>query len=359
MKVAMLGAWNTDSGASIHAELVGRAWKKMGIDLEVFTFYRRSFHGTALTKRAKDEEDYVNRCFTVYGIPNAEMNTEPILRSDFDIFVAQDLGMVPMRDLLAIFPEIKKKAKTINVIHDCRLSDKPEFFKFNWDHVVCFDQRYYDFLKVAYPEGRLSIIPYPSYPYAPRDKDEAREALGLPKEKKIVLVFGQAAGSALNTTLALDRLAKKYDIMLLLVTEVEIILQDFKLIKDKVDFEMKIVERSPDMELLYDYLHASDCMIYNKHSVGNLAVVGSTVFQCMGSGCPIVSLESNFVYPFNKEVIKYRNFYELEESLIDIFEKGPKYQENQKAVVDYLEDKSAEPTAERFIKLFESVLQKG
>ena len=57
-----------------------------------------------------------------------------------------------------------------------------------------------------------------------------------------------------------------------------------------------------------------------------VVVVGSTVSQCMGSGCPIVALDSNFVYSFNREVIKYRDFYELEDNLVDVFEEGKKYQ---------------------------------
>ena len=355
MKIGMMGAWNTDSGASIHAELVGRAWVEMGIDLKVISFYRHSFHGTALTKKV--DEDYVTRCFTVYGVPHPELDATPILESDFDIFVTQDLGMIPMANLLNIFPQIKKKAKTVNVVHDGELSKKPEYFKFDWDHVVCFDDRYRDFLKQAYPEGLLSIIPYPAFPYNPGDMAKAREELGLPQDKKIVLLFGQAAEYALNTTVVLDRLADKYDVMMLLLTEVEPVLQLFKDIQDKPKFDLKIVERSPDQDLLYKYLYASDCMIYNKQSMP-INVVGSTVFQCMGSGCPILSRESNFVYPFHREVIKHHNYYELEDNLIDIFEKGKKYQAQQKAIVDYLDLMSAKPTAERFLELFDILLKK-
>ncbi|MEA3488781.1 MAG: hypothetical protein U9R44_00360 [Candidatus Omnitrophota bacterium] len=357
MKIAMLGSWNTDSGASIHAELVGRAWVEMGIDLRVFSFYRHSFHGTALTKTALEEENYVTRCFTVYGVPTPEMNTTPLLEEDYDIFVVQDLGMIPMTHLLDIFPQIKKKAKTINVIHDGELSEKPEFFHFDWDHVVCFDRRYYDFLKQGYPEGKLTIIPFPSYPYRPGDMEKARKELGLPMDRKIVLVFGGAADYSVNASLVLDRLADRYDIMLLLVTEIEKVLEDFERIKGKTKFELKIIERSPDMEMLYRYLYASDCMMYNKPSMP-IIVVSSTVFQCMGAGTPILALDSNFTDSFNREVLKHVNFYELEENFIDIFEKDKKYQMQQKAIVDYLEQHSAMQVAERFIKLFESLLKK-
>lgn len=357
MKIAMMGAWNTDSGASIHAELVGRAWAEKGIDLKVFSFYRHSFHGTALTKKQDDEEDYVTRCFTVYGAPHPELDTKPILDADFDVFVVEDLGMLPMNQLLAIFPQIKKRAVTVNIIHDGALSEKPEFFKFDWDHNVCFDDRYYRFLKPAYPEGRLTRIPYPAAPYLPGDMKKAREELGLPQDKKIVLMFGAAAEHALNTTLVLDRLSKQYDIKLVVVTEVEKVLEDYGMILPRVNFDLEIIERSPDMDLLYKYLYASDCMIYNKHSKP-VVVLASTVFQCLGSDCPIVSLDSNFVYNFHREILKYRNFYELEDNLIDIFEHGPKYQDHKEATRLYLKDYSAEPTADKFLRLFDTLLKR-
>ena len=64
------------------------------------------------------------------------METAPILEADFDIFVVQDLGMLPMDHLLDIFPQIQKKAKMVSVVHDGELSRKPEYFKFDWDHVA-------------------------------------------------------------------------------------------------------------------------------------------------------------------------------------------------------------------------------
>ncbi len=356
MKIAMMGAWNTDSGASIHAELMGRAWVEKGMDLKVFTFYRHSYHGTALTKGPEEEENYVTRCFPVYGAPGAGMDAAAILEADYDIFVAQDLGMLPMDQLLDIFPEIKKKAKTVNIVHDGELSKKAEYFRFDWDHVVCFDDRYYNFLKKKYPESKLSIIQYPSYPLKLGDKEKARAELGLPRDKKIVLMFGQAARYALNTAMVLDRLSERYDIMLLLVTEGKLVLEEFNRIGPKVKFDLNIVQTSPEMDLLYRYFHASDCMIYNKPSMP-IQVVGSTVFQCMGARCPIIALDSNFVYSFDREVIKYRDYYDLEENMIDVFEKGRKYREQQRAVMDYLEEKSTGPTAERFLQLF-NILQK-
>ncbi len=357
MKVAMMGSWNTDSGAAIHAELLGRALVDKGIDLKVFSFYRHSFHGTAFTKNPDEEESYVTRCFTVYNVPNEEMNTSVILAEDFDVFVVEDLGMIPMRPLLDIYPQIKKRAKTVNIIHDGELSDKPEFFRFDWDHVVCFDDRYRDFLKNAYQEAKISVIPFPSYPLKIGDKVEAREELGLPKEKKIVLFFGPSAVSAVNVPVVLDRLSEKYDIMGLLVTEAEAVLGRFNRIMGKTKFEMRVIEKAPSTDLLYKYLHASDCVIYDKESVPRV-VVSSTIFQCLGAGCPFVAYDSNYTHSFSREILKYDNYYELEENIVDIFEKGRKYHTQQQAMVSFLEENSASVVADKFIALFDILLKR-
>ena len=88
MKIGMMGGWNTDSGASFHAELVGRAWVEQGHDLKVFTFYDYAFHGTQITGK---DEDYVTRCFTVSRSETQELDPVPFLTEKYDIFVAQDI----------------------------------------------------------------------------------------------------------------------------------------------------------------------------------------------------------------------------------------------------------------------------
>jgi hypothetical protein len=88
-------------------------------------------------------------------------------------------------------------------------------------------------------------------------------------------------------------------------------------------------------------------------------VVASSVFQCLGSKCPILVRDSNFVHSFGWEVLRHEHYYELEDNLVDVFEKGKKYQRQQRAVEDYLEDNAAEPTAEKFLRLFDDLLKKG
>lgn len=128
MKVAIMGAWNTDSGASIHAESIGRSFAKLGHKINVLTFFKDSFHGTAIVG---EDEDYVKRCFTVSSDENIQLLTTPFLASDYEFFVAEDHGMLPLDHLGRIFHWIKKKAKTIAVIHDGNLKEDPDFYQFD------------------------------------------------------------------------------------------------------------------------------------------------------------------------------------------------------------------------------------
>jgi hypothetical protein len=110
-----MGGWNTDSGAFIHSEFIGRGFIELGHKLKVFTFLRKSFHGTVIT--GKDEE-WVERCFSVSSRVPQILDPIPFLTSNYQFFVVEDLGMLPKDHLGKIFHRIKKKAKTINVIHD-------------------------------------------------------------------------------------------------------------------------------------------------------------------------------------------------------------------------------------------------
>jgi len=164
MKIAIMGGWNVGSGASVHSELIGRELAK-NHELTIFTFYNDSYHGNAFLG---EDENYVIRCFTKFGDKNPSLDTKPFLEEDYDIFIVEDLGMLPIDLLKKIYPEIKKKAMTINVIHDGDVSDKDGFYDFDWDAIVCFDERYKKFVKTKYPEEKIHIIPYPSIPLKPR-----------------------------------------------------------------------------------------------------------------------------------------------------------------------------------------------
>jgi hypothetical protein len=353
MRIGMICAWNSNSGASIHAELVGRAWVEMGHELSVFSFYPYSFHGTALVN---EDESYVTRCFTTSTADEVRFDPRPLLAAQYEVFVVQDHGMIPNDPLGKIFHRIRKRAKTVAVIHDGKLSEDPSFYQFPWDAVVAFDDRYRSFLAEAYWDEKIVEVPYPAYPLVPGDMSVARARLGLPAERKIILLFGPAAASAVEAIPALNDLCQEdANRMILLVTEDEEALQGFRAARNAGGLRIEIREEAPGIQKLYDYLYASDALLLHKYSAGH-AVISSTVFQCLGSGCPIVALDSNYLYPFRQgEVLIYRDLEGLKAHLRDALSKGEGFARSRQAVETFLAKNNATEVARRFIELFGSL----
>ena len=345
MRIAMMSAWNETSGVSIHAELVGREWVKAGNELKVFSFLEEDFHGHALIGT---DEDYVIRCF---GTPERSnyLNPIPFLREDYDFFVAQDLGMLPRDKLGKIFYRIRKKAKTILVVHTNKLKDDPSFYQFDFDAVVCFDYRFKNFLKEVYPEDKIHIIPFPCHPWKEGNKEEARRKLGLPLNKKIIFVFGQKWINMLDTVPMLLDISKEYPLLLLIFSAAQRV-YGFEKLGKAVTIRKEVLEQ----EKIYDYLYAADAMIFGKHSLKG-AVLSSTAHLIMGSGCPIIARDSNFFEMMSKEVLKYRNLEEFRENLISVFDRDERYKECCQAAKEYVEKNSSDKIADKFLKLFKEL----
>ncbi len=353
MKIALMGGWNTDSGASVHTELIGRNFVKLGHDLKVFTFFDYAFHGSQITG---EDEDYVIRCFTVSSYPEQKLNAVPFLVNDYEIFVTEDLGMLP-KDLLAkIFLHIKRKAKTVTVIHDGKLTDDPSFYQFDWDAIVSFDHRYRDFLIKGYPPEKVHIISYPALPWNPGDKKEAREKLGIPMDKKVIYSFGPGALRALKIIDPLKELCEKYPVMFLITAGEDDILNAYKEKLKDWKCELKLIKEAPPIEKLYEYLYASDLLLYHRESKPHV-VLASTIFQCLGSGCPIVASESNFTELHGEEILKFSNSEELKQAVIDVFEQTDRYKKTIEKAKEFATKNSAEEVAKKFIKLFENLLK--
>jgi len=339
MDIGMMSAWNLDAGPSVHAELVGREWVGMGHGLSVYSFLSSDFHGTTFV--GKDEK-YVIRCFgTQKGL-----DPRPILQAKLRIFIVQDLGMLPKDELGKIFHHIRKKAKTVNVIHDAELSDNPSFYQFEWDAVVCFDERYKSFLREVYPEGIIHMIPFPCRPVSKGNKIEARRKLGLPLDRRLLLVFGQHVKDDLEMLQAISSLGRDYPISLLIASK----RAPDQIVAENIQIEVR--REAPDMERLYSYLHAADALLLHRKTEKK-AVVSSTTHQCLGAGCPIVALDSPFFEYFENEVLKYRTVDEFEANLAEVLVDGERVKRTLHAAEEYAKRNSAQRVAERFIELFE------
>lgn len=346
MKFGLMGAWNVDSGAAVHTEIFGRSLIEIGHQLTVFTYLKENFHGTAILK---EDEDYVNRCFTTWNTPLPKFNTIPFLTTDYNYFIAEDHGMFPLDSLAKIFHWIKKKAKTLTVIHDAGLKEDPSFYQFDWDAIVCFDDRYQNFLTKAYPKNLVHIIPHPCLPWKPGNKERSRKELNLSQNERIVFLFGQTAHFGVEIFPILKKLAKSYPLKVLIVSKFPPTLQSWLPIA-QTEKIVEIKQEAPDIYRLYQYLYAADAFIYHKPPTQGITVA-SSIFQCLGSGCPTIALKSNFTYPFHDNIMLYQEPNGLEKWLVNILDETALYKKMMKKTKQFVNDNSAQTITLKIIKL--------
>ncbi len=350
MKITMMSRWNIPCGVSIHAELVGRAWVEMGHELKVLAPVEWEDYKSDL------DEPYVKRCYRLPRPDKKEdhfFDPEPFKDLDCDVFVVQNLEILPMEDLLRIYPQIRKRCKTIFVVHEGKAPKDEIFYKFDWDAIVCFDGRYKRFLEKIYPRDKIFIIPYPCHPIMHGNKIEARKRLGLPLDKKIVFNYGIGVYRHLHLLPTIKRVNEDYPLILLTMTHIEDWYELFEAVSSIYPF---IDLRKGDIPIrdLYTYLHASDALLVHKDSA-EAVVVPSTAFLCLGSGCPILAYDTNFFETFDKEVFKYS---ELGSALREVFEGSDRVRSTLKTAEKFVMMNSSSIIAERFIRLFESIEDK-
>lgn len=353
MKIAIMTRWNVPSGQSAHAEPLGQAWLEMGHQLKVF-----APQGIDLLLVRQDDKPFVHRCYflDVWGERKRRdylFDPRPFLEEDYEIFLVEMVQFMPMPELLDIFPHIKKKAKTILVVHEVELPQDLNWYKFDWDAIVCFDTRYREFIVKAFPKAKTVIIPFPCHPPLHGDRREARIRLDLPLDKRIVFAYGfNTVHNHIDLFPVMERLSRDYPLLFLLLThhgEKLATNPDFLLLRD----EMPMVER------LYTYLHASDAYVYYVRK-GEVKIEGvgvsSSVATCLGAGRPIlVPSYCNFFDLSGKEVLKYRDLQDLEQGLQDVFDGAESVKESLRVAEEYATRNSSREIAARFIELFSEV----
>ena len=353
MKIGMMCLWNAANGPSIHAELVGRAWVELGHQLRIFSAKK---HPDARPTLQRDE-DFVIRHFSVDEVIPVTRATyfdpSPLLDEEYEVFVAQNVERLPAQRLLEVFPKIKERAITVQVVHEGKAPEDPLYYKFDWDAIVCFDQRYKDYLVKFFPAEKIHMVPYPCHPLKLGDKGEARKKLDLPLDKKIVFSFGFRPKDIASVLPALKDVTKEYPLRYLIIANPESDVDVLREAKKKYDFIDLQVKPLP-LDELYTYLHSSDALLIHRESSQKYkAVVSSSVCQVLGSGCPILFHESNYVELRGGEIVKYRDFEDMKIKLIDLFQ--GKFDLSR--IEAFLEDHKAERIAERFVQLFEELME--
>jgi len=151
MKIGLMSLWNAANGPSIHAELIGREWVKMGHKLIVFSALK---HPDARPTNQIDE-DYVIRNFSVdkvYPVTHSiYFDPNPLLDYEYEIFLVENLERLPTRELYQIYGKIREKAKTVMIVHEGGPPKDPYYYMFEWDAIVCFDERYVNYYQRLFP----------------------------------------------------------------------------------------------------------------------------------------------------------------------------------------------------------------
>ena len=347
MKIAMMSAWNVACGVSTHAELIGREWIKAGHELKVFAPQEEDKLSTAR------DESFVSRCYSIRRSPKLTvkdlwLDPKPFLEFDYDFFVVKNLELFPIYELIKIFSQIKKKAKTILVIHEGNKSRFSEqHLAFDWDAIVCFDERYEkEFSQVLSP-WKFHIIPYPAHPIRTGNKSKARKELGLDEEQRIVFSYGMWFQNRLPVLPLLKQLSTLFPLKYLAVINETPLFEPISEARAKYNF-FEVREELLPLEKLYSYLHACDVHLFYKFSEDPNLLGSSSVYLTLGSGCPIVINDSGYARDLGGEVFKFRNLDDLQKILARILD-GEK--PCPKAVEDFMSRNEASKIAFSFIQL--------
>ncbi|GAI48384.1 unnamed protein product, partial [marine sediment metagenome] len=172
--------------------------------------------------------------------------------------------------------------------------------------------------------------------------------------EKIVFSFGFRSKDVISVLPSLNDIAKGYPLRYVVIANPESDLSGLYEAKKKYNF-IDLRTRALPLDELYDYLYASDVLLIHRESSQKYkAVVSSSVCQLLGSGCPILFHQSNYVELHGSEIIKYRDFEDMKTKLIELFQ-GKLF--NLTRIKDFLKNYEAERIAERFIKLFEKLME--
>jgi len=349
-KIAVMAAWNVDSGVFFHAQPVVEAWLKMGYDVKVLSFIREDFHGHVMFG---PDEPFVIRCFGTSGKTNF-LDPRPLLTLDYDVLVIEDLKMLPMTKLALIWPHLRRKAKAIiHVLHENSILGRrppqpPEFYAFDWDAVVYLDKRQEWFAKAVY--GDIAhYIPWPCMPKREGDKAEAREALGHPKDKPVVLCYARGGYTPYLPKLPDEELE---DVLFLILTGREFDWPDYP--------QVEVRQTGPlRNEEIDQYAFASDAVVLHKAATPAvpLALISTAVYQFLGTLRPILvpSIGEAFI-DLGPEVLKYSDRRELRDLILDALSGGPLSRRALEAAEKVLEKRSPEKIARMFIDLFEELI---
>ncbi|NQT59837.1 MAG: hypothetical protein HQ557_12715 [Bacteroidetes bacterium] len=155
---------------------------------------------------------------------------------------------------------------------------------------------------------------------------------------------------------ALQGLNESFPFLYLVLANPKYIAADIQPLKDHKFIELR--HELATMDKIYTYLHASDVYLIHKQKEEireGEAVVPSAILMCMGTFTPIITSDTDFVWFFDKEVMKYSNEDELSRLLMNVFDGDESIKKTLNASQEYVIDHSPERIAGEFIRLFDKL----
>ena len=349
MRVAFLSCWNTACGVSLHAELIGRELLKHGYEVQVFAPLN--------VRPVAPDEPFVHRISEdMEGkLREGFMDTSPLITEDYEVLIIERLEWFPLDKLIQVYEQIKRKAKVVYVVHERKLPKNKAFWKFDFDAVVCFDERYARRWRRIYKE-KVHVIPYPCHPIKLGDQRKAREDLNIPLEKLVVFTYSWSPSLHIIPTIRpVEEVSRKYDLTYVVLGGRRYLWEyRNELRKDFIDVRFE----TPPLKRIYTYLHAANVFLAHKSrrevKRGEI-VVSSKIFATLGALTPIMTSDLPFVEMLEEEVIKYSDLDDLKDKMQTLFEESELAKHTIEAAMKYVSEHSSSQIAKRFIELFKKL----
>ncbi len=342
MRIGIISRWNATCGVSMHAELIGREFLKMGNDLIVFAPFIQSANRWWHHKIIREDEDFVVRCYEELMPPDFTggwFDVNAVLNEDLDLLVVESYESLPYKYVEEIVKRLRGKIVTIAVTHEGRRED----IKYDlnlFDAVVVFDERYKR--EVVHGYQNVVVIPYPCHPIKTGNRRFAEDLLTF-------FSFGrQPVGEYYDFIRVLDDLASRYEFVYRVVRSDGLLPFSRKWLIQE--------QRRLTTEQVYEYLNSSDVHLIPKGNTRRV-VVSSTLYQCLGALVPtIVPNTRHFeILPEIdgvKPAIVYKDLEDLKQKIIRVIEDEEFRREVINSAKRYVEENRSDKIASKFIKLF-------
>ncbi len=345
----MMTAWNSDSGASIVAELLARQWSALGHDLTVFSFYKSDFHGSVI---GSTDEDYVRRCFTTWEADPPRLDLRMLLKHRYDIFVFNDIGMLPYQCLPDVLTNIDSSTRVVNLFHNHEPFTDPVRRRFRCDAVTCFDSRYKDFLVTTYPAETIEIIPLPCLNEAMTEPSVSRRTLNLPASSKIIFTLRHNDEEHLDFLAWTDEYVHVTGLPLVVV----LLTRDAWMVRryqHRFSFDLRVL-RSQYLPIrdLWHYFNAADITVFNKRSAPGV-LSSTSVCLALGSCSVVLARKSNYVDLLDEELFKYESKPQFFEALDSALQEDARCRSVRRCAAEYVNKHAARKVAQRYLELFE------